>query len=196
MPREGEPESRIELTDRLRREGREEAAATFRREVIDELREVGVSTAERRRIAWAEMAKRFPPLEPEKKPEEEVEPEDEEGPEDGAPTSDASFGLLPADWPPLPDSAPWREELEWAYQNGFFVIVEKRGGVVSYRWAALLMKLLAESRKNFMDLLGKAKAGSGEEETEGVKREKYRAEQIEEMLLKLREKKDEVPAEE
>lgn len=112
---------------------------------------------------------------------------------------DKSFGLLPAHWPVLPETAAWKDELEWAYQNGFFVISEKASGLVSYLWdrattvppsrgALLLMKLLAENRQKFMDLLGKCKSGDDGAETELVRWEKRRIEEIEAMIRKAGEK--------
>lgn len=179
-------ESRVTMLNRLKAEGRWEEASLFKDRVISELRMEGMRKIEAGETAWREVARMFPPL------------LEEEG--DGEGTSDATFGLLPRGWPVLPETAAWVEELEWAYQNGFFVIVERAGGAggVSYRWerascpapsrgALVLMKLLAESRQKFMDLLGKAKTGVDTEDTEVVKRERRRVEEIEGLLEGLKE---------
>ncbi len=110
--------------------------------------------------------------------------------------SGGRFGVLPADWPELPETASWVDELEWVYQNGILVITEKPNGPAQYHWdrartpppsngAKLLMKLLAESRKNFMDLLGKAKTNTDGVEAEDVKKEKRRIGEVEAILDKF-----------
>jgi hypothetical protein len=55
-------ESKIELTERLRREGRWEEASRFKDEVLRKLRSNGMGKAESKEDAWAEMAKAYPPL--------------------------------------------------------------------------------------------------------------------------------------
>jgi len=204
MSSDGRPErpqeSKIALTDRLRREGRWEAATLFKDAVFEELRSAGIRGQQAKDTAWAEMARRFPPLPPAEPVVEESEADDEEElPLSGsALPTDESFGMLPGDWPPLPEKAAWIDELEWAYQNGFFVIAEKATGAVVYRWerartpapsrgSLVLMKLLAESRQKFMDLLGKAKTSTDGTETDVEKREKRRVDEIRAMIEKLSE---------
>jgi len=187
------------LQRRLMAEGRWEDACAFREQVRKELRDTGVvGFKEAAHKAWEEMERFFPPLVVEE-PKSEEDPPEPEAEEAEAAAADASFGLLPASWPsPLPDTATWKDELEWAYQNGFFVIAEKATGAVQYHWdrartpppsqgALVLMKLQAESRQKFMDLLGKAKSGGDDDETEGVRREKRSIAEIEAMLQKLQE---------
>lgn len=196
-PEERPKESKIAITDRLRREGRWDAASLFKDQVFEELRSAGIRGQQAKDTAWAEMARRFPPL-PVVEPVEESAAVEEEEPVVVAAPGDEGFGLLPPDWPSLPEKAAWIDELEWAYQNGFFVIAEKATGAVTYRWerartpapsrgALVLMKLLAESRQKFMDLLGKAKTSTDGVETDVVKRERRRVEDIEAMLEKLKE---------
>lgn len=55
-------ESKIELTERLRREGRWSEASKFKDTVIKECRARGVKKAEAAEHAWEEMARAFPPL--------------------------------------------------------------------------------------------------------------------------------------
>ena len=61
-------ESKAELTDRWRRENREEEVARFRRQVRDDCRAQGVSKKEAHEAAWSEAARNFPPLPPPKPP--------------------------------------------------------------------------------------------------------------------------------
>lgn len=189
MPLGTEPkaESKIVLSNRLRKEGRWEEATLFKDEVMEELHQEKIWGHEARRISWAEVARRFPPLKEEK-----------QKPQPDGQVSDSSFGILPKEWVPLPETADWQEELDWAYQNGFFVIAKKPAGGVSYIWerarsrppsqgALVLMTVLGENRNKFMDLLKTSKTGGDGTETEGVKREKRRIEEIENMLEKLEE---------
>jgi hypothetical protein len=55
-------ESKITLTDRLRREGRWEEASLFRDQKRREFRSTGMSKAEAREAAWEALAEAFPPL--------------------------------------------------------------------------------------------------------------------------------------
>jgi hypothetical protein len=55
-------ESRIGLTERLRREGRWEEAAKFKDVAIRDLRAKGIRKAEASEHAWEAMANAFPPL--------------------------------------------------------------------------------------------------------------------------------------
>jgi hypothetical protein len=54
-------ESRIEATDRLRREGRWQAASTFRDEKRREFRAAGMKRGEANEAAWEAMLVEFPP---------------------------------------------------------------------------------------------------------------------------------------
>jgi hypothetical protein len=55
-------ESKIALTERLRREGRWPEASKFKDEVKTKLRAEGMKRAEAGEQAWQEMAEKFPPL--------------------------------------------------------------------------------------------------------------------------------------
>jgi hypothetical protein len=55
-------ESKIELTERLRREGRWEEASRFKDEAVKDLRSKGIRRAEANEQAWEAMAEKFPPL--------------------------------------------------------------------------------------------------------------------------------------
>ncbi|MFZ1935394.1 MAG: hypothetical protein WCB27_21525 [Thermoguttaceae bacterium] len=63
-------ESKIELNDRLRREGRWNEAAVWKDAKIKELRATGMKRAEAKEEAWRLMAERFPPL-PKPEPDED-----------------------------------------------------------------------------------------------------------------------------
>ena len=55
-------ESKIDLTDRLRREGREEEASVYRDQVRKRVRAQGKTKAEAGELAWEATAAKFPPL--------------------------------------------------------------------------------------------------------------------------------------
>ncbi|MHB8953845.1 MAG: hypothetical protein ACYC4U_12820 [Pirellulaceae bacterium] len=57
-------ESKIELTERLRREGRWAEASWFKDEIVKKLRAEGMKRREAGEQAWREMAKAFPPVVP------------------------------------------------------------------------------------------------------------------------------------
>lgn len=62
-------ESKIELTDRLRREGRWSEASQFRHKIIKACRSRGLTKAAAREHAWKETAKAFPPATAEDPPD-------------------------------------------------------------------------------------------------------------------------------
>ena len=63
-------ESKIELHDRLRRQGKWNEAALWKDAKIKELRASGVKRAEAKEEAWRLMAERFPPPPPAPEPDE------------------------------------------------------------------------------------------------------------------------------
>ena len=72
-------ESKIELTERLRREGRWAEASKFKDETVKKLREGGMKRSDANEKAWEEMAQAFPPLPPSADPpvgEQAAEPSD------------------------------------------------------------------------------------------------------------------------
>lgn len=207
------PESRLETWKRLKKEGRWEEVMRFKQAVLDELHRAKIWGQDAKRISWAEVRRRFPPLvatessddasgeaeaEPAAEREDESEPVDDD-PEPVEAGGDWSFGLLPADWPPLPDNAPLDKEWDWAYQNGFLVIsVAKDTNRTTLRWerasslppskgACKLMELLAENRSKFFDLLKVAKPNAAGGDTAVERREKKRIEEIEAILQSLEE---------
>ena len=66
-------ESKIDATDRLRREGRWEEASAYRDEVRKRLRAEGKPKAEAVDASWEAMVEKYPPLEPDE-PESTLDP--------------------------------------------------------------------------------------------------------------------------
>ncbi|NQT37596.1 MAG: hypothetical protein HQ581_08915 [Planctomycetes bacterium] len=70
-------ESKIDLTERLRREGRWAEASKFKDETVKKLRKEGLKRAEAGEQAWRKMAEAYPPL-PAAEPIPETAAEDEQ----------------------------------------------------------------------------------------------------------------------
>jgi len=125
-------ESKSELTDRWRHEGREEKVAEFRQQVRDECRSRGLSRKESNGHAWSEAARKFPPLPPPKPPTAPV-PEvrliDGKTPAQRVAEWNAEWaaaevvevGQPPAD---LPEYTDVDEDFDWTWRN-FLVIVSR-----------------------------------------------------------------------
>jgi hypothetical protein len=123
-------ESKAELTDRWRREGREEQVAQFRQQVRDECRARGVSREAAHESAWSEAARNFPPPPPKpptapasevlidgKTPAQRVA----EWNAEWAAAEVVEVGQLPTD---LPEYIDVDEDLNWTWRN-FLVIVSR-----------------------------------------------------------------------
>lgn len=130
-------ESKIEATDRLRREGRWSEASRFKDEAIRRLRAEG-RKAETNELAWVEMIAAFPPLPPETKPQ----------------TSDP-LDITLAD-PDLLDRLAavepnWNRDVMWAYQVFAHPRVELTDAPSLAAWG--LLKFARQERQKFFGML-------------------------------------------
>lgn len=100
-------ESKIELTERLRREGRWEEASRFKDDTVKRLRGEGTKRAEAADAAWDAMAEKYPPLPPAEPKCPEPPPEVE--------TDDSDLDVLAARVEGSPPDLV-RDTL-WAYEN-------------------------------------------------------------------------------
>lgn len=109
-------ESKVELTDRLRREGRWSEASQFKDQVLRGLREAGVKRNDAGDEAWRQMAEQFPPLPA----------------EDAVVDAGRVRGLqdIPESWPEIPGNASLQAELRWCTANRLQVVEEMAGGVI------------------------------------------------------------------
>jgi len=96
-------ESKIDLTDRLRREGRWAEASKFKDTALVDFRASGMKRDEAGVAAWAATAEAYPPL-----PVAAAAP-----PEAGV----SGLGDLPADWPVLPANATLQADVSWVIAN-------------------------------------------------------------------------------
>lgn len=172
-------ESKIDLTDRLRREGRWGEASKFKDTALADFRAKGMKRDEAAEAAWAAMAEAYPPL-PTLEPEPEPEPPGESA---GVDPSDG-MEVLP-EW--IADAAPvdLSADIRWVYSQLENKRVRPDQAPNAGAWSLLVWARKYQSRF-FEQLLPKALA-KGTDDGEGVKREKRRIEDIELLIAKLEE---------
>ena len=190
-------ESKIELTERLRREGRWAEASKRKDEMVKLLRADGMKRTEAVEEAWRRLAAEYPPLPHTAEPEPEPEHGDDETEEKAAGRA-VGPTTLPVAWGELPDSAPLDVEVEWVHQNRVLVVEERASGKSLLHWerarkpapgygAVNLMEFAATNRKGFMDILQRVKPGENGDE-ENVRREKKSIAEIRGILEQLNQK--------
>ena len=174
-------ESRIDATDRLRREGRWGEASKYKDEMLSQLRKDGIRRQDAQIEAWKAMLNKYPPL----------DPEDEEGPllasdepwDDMCETSSSNFvsdsmwvysrigisGVEPHD---APSAGAWAL-LQWARKNQdtFFEKLMPRSLQLSEKHLAesrmvaeenVAIASLEEAMAAALQSLGKEKVGTEE----------------------------------
>jgi hypothetical protein len=188
-------ESKIELTERLRREGRWSEASRWKDQTIKELRAGGMKRAEASEEGWRRMAAEFPPLVAATAAEPQAESPAESSIEPSSSTAARSIASststnssstattatigdsIPDAWGTIPAKALLEVEFEWVHQNRFLVIQERPSGPVRLDWtrarspapsygAIGLMQFAAANPKGFVDTLVKLRAA--EEESQGA----------------------------
>jgi len=101
-------ESKIELTERLRREARWAEASKFKDAALADFRAKGMKRDEAGVAAWEAMAKAYPP---------EATPDTDSGCVQG-------LGDIPDDWPQLPPNASLASEIQWVQSSRLDVVEE------------------------------------------------------------------------
>ena len=193
-------ESKAELTDRWRREGRGEEVARFRQQVRDECRARGLSREEAHEAAWSEAARNFPPHPPPKQPE----PPHKDAPAPAVASPQAAdsgrvqgLGDIPPDWPPLPANASLAAEIAWVQANRLYAVEERPGGATVVRLerahepapsrAAIgWLETSIRSYAKYVEVAAKATA-TAQDEQEQVRRERMQIEEIRALLAEMRE---------
>lgn len=176
-------ESKIDLTDRLRREGRWAEASRFKDTALTDFRSKGMKKAEATEAAWDAMEEAFPPLSPVEPPKvsQGVEsltvpavPEEEAGIDSLLERTGNNDADLPRD-------------VLWAYDHLENRRVKPHDAPSLGAWS--LLKWARDYRSRFFEqLLPKALAVKPAEDEKMVRWEKRRIEEIEAMIRKAGEK--------
>ena len=181
-------ESKIELTERLRREGRWTEASRLKDTALADFRAKGMKRDEAANAAWAAMAEAYPPLPV------------AEGPADPAAGTPAAMttDAPPIPWSDLPTEGDFDEEVRWTHQQYILIVEESpRGRVIHWEratkkppstGACSLARWAADNRTAFYkDLLPRtmAKASPNQEEEANIREAEMRAEEIEAVRRKF-----------
>jgi len=145
-------------------------------------------------FAWSEVAKQFPPLAPKKLKEIQKE---------GLPLKPGEIsGLnrLPSDWGPLKNDATFEADVRWVHHNrlppvvnptengAWRVVLSSSGYPAPSRGALSWLEFAIKNPTTFMkDTLTKALRGGGDEEEEGLRRERKSIQECNERLEEHRE---------
>ena len=169
-------ESKIELTERLRREGGWAEASKFKDTALKEFRSKGMKKAEAAEAAWEAMADAFPPCPPTEPPPTDDDP--------GRCVSGCLTGssTIPDTWGEIPDSAPLEAEVDWVHQNRVLVVEDRPSGSPRLHWerarrpapsfgAVNLMEFAATNRKGFMDILQRVKPATDDGDEERIQKQ-------------------------
>jgi len=174
-------ESKIELTERLRRENRWAEASQFKDEMVRTFRSKGMKRAEAGEEAWRRMAEKYPPL-----PVAEAE---------NISVRILGVGEIPPSWPDLPDNASLQAELAWVQSNRLRVVEERPSGATRVHldrarspapsWAALSwLETSIRSYATYVDVV--ARSLKDEQDEQGwVKREKMALEEVKGLLEEI-----------
>jgi hypothetical protein len=182
-------ESKIGLTERLRREGRWGEASKFKDEALKELRSKGMKRDEASEAAWDAMEQAYPPT-------VTVAATGDTGEEETTDTRVQGLSEIPADWPQLPGNASLQAEIRWCQSNRLRVVEERVGGLVVVHldrarapapsWAALgWLETSIRVYSKYIDVVAKALKDE-ENEQEMVKRERLAIDEIRSLLAEMR----------
>ena len=189
-------ESKIELTERLRRDGRWSEASKRKDEIVQQLRAEGMTRNAAGEEAWRRTGDEFPPLLSTADPK--VEPERLDAAEEQRVVGPT---VLPVAWGELPDSAGFAAEVEWVHQNRVLVVEDRPAGKSILHWdrarkpapsygAVNLMEYAATNLKGFMDILQKVVKLNGDSDSANVRKEKMKTDDIKALLESLQDDMD------
>ncbi len=181
-------ESKIGLTERLRREGRWGEASKFKDDALSAFRAKGMKRDEASEAAWDAMEQAFPPM------ATLAETADTEV-EQSADMRVQGLSDIPTEWPPLPGNASLQAEIRWCQANRVIVVEERAGGVVIVHldrartpapsWAALgWLETSIRAYSKYIDVVSKALKDE-ETEQEMVKREKIAIDEVRSLLAEM-----------
>jgi len=188
-------ESKIALTERLRREGRWAEASKFKDTALADFRAKGMKRDEASEAAWEAMEKAYPPLAAVDAP---ADP--------GAPQAAAinfcvqGLGEIPASWSELADNASLQAELAWVQSNRLRVVEEKPSGATRVHLdrarspapsggALSWLETSIRSYAKFVDVVARS-PNVEQDEQEHVRRERMAIDEIRELLAEMMPKSD------
>ena len=176
-------ESKIELTERLRREGRWEEASSFRETARADFRAKGMARKEAVEAAWDATAEAYPPL-------PVVDP---------ATAADSGrvqgLGDIPPAWPELPANASLQAELAWVQSNRLLVVEERPSGATRVHldrarspapsWSALSwLETSIRTYSKYVDVVARSLKDERDEQ-EMVRRERMQIDEIHGLLEEM-----------
>lgn len=181
-------ESKIELTERLRREGRWAEASKFKDTVLADYRQKGFKRDDASKAAWEAMEQAFPPKVSGEATVNTIG-------EDATDTQVQGLSDIPADWPQLPGNASLQAEIGWCQANRLRVVEERASGVVIVHldrartpapsWAALgWLETSIRVYSKYIDVVAKALKNE-ENEQDMVKRERMAIDEIRSLLAEM-----------
>lgn len=174
-------ESKIALTERLRREGRWADASKLKDAALAEFRAKGMKRDEASEAAWDAMEKAYPPLAATEAAAVNVRVQ--------------GLGGIPASWPELPANASLSAEIGWVQANRLYVVEELPSGGTRVRLekahepapsrAAIgWLETSIRSYAKFVEVAAKATATQADEQ-EFVRKEKMAIEEIRSLLAEM-----------
>lgn len=180
-------ESKIALTERLRREGRWNAASKFKDDTLRDFRSKGMKKDEASDAAWEAMEQAYPPIAAvasttDIRAEEAIDPQVQ------------GLSEIPAGWPQLPANASLQAEISWVSANRLRVRDGNRvdlsralSPAPSYSALSWLETSILFPSK-FADISVKATANQ-DDEKEYIRREKMAIEEVRAILAEMLEDK-------
>ena len=181
-------ESKIALTERLRREGNWSAASKFKDDALRDFRSKGMKRDEASEAAWDAMEQAFPPI---------ATVAATTGMREEVVTDTRIQGLseIPSDWPPLADNASLQAEIGWCQANRLRVVEESASGVVTVHlvrartpapsWAALgWLETSIKTYAKFVDVAARATAVQDGEAAD-IRREIQSIEEVRRLLASM-----------
>jgi hypothetical protein len=182
-------ESKIELTERLRREYRWEEAAKLKDSARADFRANGIQRQEANEAAWEAMAEAYPPLP--KDPVSAVRPTL------GSQAGVTGLGMIPDHWPNLSANASLPAELRWVQANRLSVVVEKSHSrtivhldrahePAPSRSALSWLETSIRNYTKFTDIVAR-NLKNEEEQADNIKRERMAIAEIEALLSEMHE---------
>jgi hypothetical protein len=180
--------SKIELTERLRREGRWGEASKFKDEALSQYRAKGAKRGDASEAAWEAMEQAYPPI-------AAVATTGDTDAEEATDTRVQGLSEIPADWPQLPANASLQAEIGWCQANRLWVVEEKSNGATVVHldlartpapsWSALgWLETSIRAYAKFVDVAAKVTA-THQDEQDLVRRERIAIDEVRSLLAEM-----------